>query len=154
MFLVQQLHHTFTERVQERNVKLSWRSTSSGRRRARSLRLDQNDGKVLAVNVCVESRAVVDLGHGLHDAHNQVLYEEVTVLLFLHAMLDPFHTLADSVFVEAEHVYLAFDDTAQQSGSQELGLHKNRRRTAIHEAIRSCVEDSLSVFRQSPETSR
>ena len=44
VLLVQQLHHAFAKRVQERNVKLSGRSTSSGRCCARSLRLDQDDG--------------------------------------------------------------------------------------------------------------
>ena len=62
--------------------------------------------------MCVESRAVVDLGHGLHDADDQVLHEEVAVLELLHAMLDPFHSLSDSVLVQAKHVDLAFDDAA------------------------------------------
>ena len=153
MFLVQQLHHALAERVQERNVELTWWSSGSSGRCAGGLSFYQDDGQVFAVDMRIESRAVVNLRHSPHNADNQVLHEEVAVLLLLHAMLDPFYALADPVLVKAEHVYLPFDDTAQQSSSKEFGLYKDRRRTAIDEAIRSCMEDGLSVLRQSPEPS-
>jgi hypothetical protein len=50
---------------------------------------------------------IVYLGHRLHDAGNEVLHEEVTMLGLQLAVLNPLHPLSDTVFVQSKHKYLA-----------------------------------------------
>jgi hypothetical protein len=53
---------------------------------------------------------VEDFGHRLHDGHDEVLYEEISVFGFENSMLHPFYPLADSIFIQSQHKDLALDD--------------------------------------------
>ncbi|KAH0356768.1 AMP-binding protein, partial [Aureobasidium melanogenum] len=104
--------------------------------------------------MCIECRTIEDFRYSLHNARNQVLDEEVSMLMLLNAVFDPLYSLSDAVLVESKHIHLAFDNTSKKTGTQEFGFNQDWRRTSLDETIRPGVEDTFGVSGQGPETSR
>ena len=75
------------------------------------------------IDEAIESRTVVDLGHIPHNAEDEVLDKEVSMFLYGLAMLDPFHSLPQSIFVQTKDIDLALNDAAKQTCSKELGIN-------------------------------
>jgi hypothetical protein len=61
----------------------------------------------------IECGAIMDLRDLLEQADHQVLNEKVSMLDGVLAVLDPFHLLAQSIFIQTKDKYPTFDHAAQ-----------------------------------------
>ena len=108
---------------------------------------------MLIIDENVKSRAVVDLRDILHDAHNDVLHEKISMLGNFMTVLDPFYLLSNSVLVQTKYENLAFNYCSKQTCPEELWLYHHWRWITMFELVRPRVEDLFRVLWQRPKAS-
>ena len=102
----------------------------------------------------IEGCTIVYLRHIFQKTDDHMLNKEITMFNDFLSVFHPFDLLTKTIFIEAQHKYLAFDHTPQQTSPQELRLHQHRSWVSLFEFVGSRMEDCFSMFWQRPEASR